>query len=233
LACGKDVLWSGVWKIDLKLDGVRALPSSEWSELCWVSDGDVDYLELEIDLGDGLRVQRHFVLAHKDRFLLLADAVLASRPSRLHYHGTLPLCRNVTWQTSREASGGALAAKRPRAFVIPLALPGALAADQRGLHLQQTAEGRALLAPLWFDLDRGRFQQPHIWRPLTVAETWVKQPADAAAGYRVAIGKRQWLIYRSFNGSANRSLLGHNLSSEMLVARFDRQGEVHSLIEIE
>ena len=54
-----------------------------------------------------------------------------------------------------------------------------------------------------------------------------------AVGYRVAIGKKQWLIYRSLARPANRSLLGHNLESETLVARFDRRGEVESLIEIE
>jgi hypothetical protein len=31
----------------------------------------------------------------------------------------------------------------------------------------------------------------------------------------------------------NRTLLGHNLVSEMLVARFDRDGEVETLLEIE
>ena len=59
------------------------------------------------------------------------------------------------------------------------------------------------------------------------------QPADVAVGYRVAIGRQQWLVYRSLAKPANRTLLGHNLSTEMLVARFDKSGEVESLIEIE
>jgi hypothetical protein len=66
-----------------------------------------------------------------------------------------------------------------------------------------------------------------------VAEIWAKQPNDVAVGYRVAIGRRQWLVYRSLARLGNRSLLGHNISSEMLVARFHRDGEVEALIEIE
>ena len=31
----------------------------------------------------------------------------------------------------------------------------------------------------------------------------------------------------------NRTLLGHNLATEMLIARFDKKGEVEPLIEIE
>jgi len=49
----------------------------------------------------------------------------------------------------------------------------------------------------------------------------------------VALGNRQWLIYRSLGQPGNRTLLGHNLSTEMLVARFDKSGEVEPLIEIE
>ena len=54
-----------------------------------------------------------------------------------------------------------------------------------------------------------------------------------AVGYRVAVAKRQWLIYRSLAAKANRTLLGHNLSSELLVARFAPDGEVETLVEID
>ena len=68
---------------------------------------------------------------------------------------------------------------------------------------------------------------------LTVAESMKVQPADVAVGYRVARGGRQWLIYRSLAPPKNRTLLGHNLSTELLVARFTREGEVKPLLEIE
>lgn len=241
LTCGKDVLCSGPWALELHVDGTPAAPTSEWTKLCWVSDDDVDYLELEIEFGQRLCVQRHLLLAREDRFLLLADAVLASRRAAIEYRGTLPLCQGVTFREACETREGVLVGRKPRATVLPLALPewlsdrrgGALASTRAGLELRQNAEAQALFAPLFFDLDRSRMNKPLTWRRLTVAESQVVQPADVAAGYRVAIGNQQWLIYRSLTGSRNRSLLGHNLQSETLVARFDRKGNVEPLIEIE
>ena len=68
---------------------------------------------------------------------------------------------------------------------------------------------------------------------LTVAESWANQPNDVAVGYCVAISRKQWLLYRSLMPPRSRTLLGHNLSTETLVARFDRRGQVEPLIEIE
>lgn len=241
LGCGKDVLWSGQWAIELRVDDVLAAPSSQWDEMCWVSDEDVDYLELAIEFGEKLRVERHFVLARKDRFLLMADAVLASQPATIDYRGTLPLGPNVTFREGRETREGMLVGRKPRAMAMPLALPewraeqgrGELTSTGAGLELRQTTHGRTLLAPLFFDLNRSRMVKPLTWRQLTVAESQVVQPADVAVGYRVAIAKQQWLIYRSLAEARNRSVLGHNLLSETLVAQFGRKGQVEPLIEVE
>jgi hypothetical protein len=68
---------------------------------------------------------------------------------------------------------------------------------------------------------------------LTVGESLAAVPPEVAAGYRVAVGRRQWLVYRALAHKGNRTLLGHNLSTEFLVARFSQDGEVAPLIEIE
>ena len=81
-----------------------------------------------------------------------------------------------------------------------------------------------MLAPLFFDLRARRMTRPLTWRQLTVAESLKTQPPEVAVGYRVMVGKEQWLIYRSLGSPANRTLLGHNLATEMLVARFGRDG---------
>jgi hypothetical protein len=262
LALGSGTLLAGEWSFDVRRDGKPATPVSTWCETCRVSDRDVDYLELRIELAGGLTVERHLVLARKERFLLLADAVLGSRPGVLDYCGTLSLAPGVAWSGARQTREGFLVGKR-RALVLPLALPewraerriGELAATdggcsetaarnghsetascaggQRGLQLRQTVSGRALLAPLFFDLDGRRMSRPATWRQLTVAQAATVQPADVAVGYRVAVGRRQWLIYRSLAAAASRTLLGHNLNGETLVARFRGDGEVESLLEVE
>ena len=241
LECKRDVLWSGTWEFEVRYGGQPAQARSDWEEICWVSDEDVDYLELEIDLRGGLRLQRHILLGREDRFLFLADAVMGEEPSELEYRGWLPLAQDVSFHPATDTHEGFLTRGDRRVLVLPLALPewrgrgheGRLAETGRGLELAQGTRGRSLLAPLFLDLRSPRVDRPFTWRQLTVAESLKIQPRDVAVGYRVMVGKRQWLIYRSLGSKANRTLLGHNLSTEMLVARFTRAGEVEPLVEIE
>ena len=251
LGCGKDVLFSGDWQWDVRCNGAPATPVDDWNESCWISDDDVDFLELQIELSGGIRLQRQMVLARQDRFLLLADAVLGDRPGRIEYRGRLPLWPGVSFHAAEQSREGFLAGGKRRALVLPLALPewrasgwggsstatptlaGELTRTGQGLELQQASEGCRLYAPLFLDLDRRRMTRPATWRRLTVAESLVVQPDDVAVGYRVSVGRQQWLIYRSLAEPANRTLLGHNISTEMLVARFERSGEVEPLVEIE
>jgi len=241
LDCLRDVLWSGAWELEVCRDGEPAEPSSDWEEICWSSDEEGDYLELEITLGEGLRVQRQIFLARVDRFLFLADAVLGTRPARLEYRSRLPLAEGIAYQPARRTWEGVVVGRKPAAAVLPLALPewrsdprvDTLAATGGGLELCRSARGSALYCPLFFDLKPRRLTRPLTWRQLTVAQSLAIQPDDVAVGYRVQVGKQQWLIYRSLAPSANRTLLGHNLSNEMFIGRFERNGEIDPLVEIE
>lgn len=241
LSCGKDVLWSGQWELEVRVDGKPAPADSDWEQVCWVSDDEVSFLELELELCGGLRVQRQMLLARQDRCLLLADAILGDRPAKLEYRGCLPLCPGVSYRGAEDSHEGVLAGSKRRALVLPLALPewqadrrvGRLKQTAEGLELRQSARARRLYAPLFFDLDRRRMTRPRTWRRLTVAESLAVQPDEVAVGYRVAVGKEQWLIYRSLAARANRTVLGHNLSTEMLLAQFCRSGEVEPVLEIE
>jgi hypothetical protein len=240
-ACGKDVLWSGLWDFEVRVDGRTTQPAGEWQETCWVSDDDVDYLELQIDLTEGLRIQRHFLLAREDRILMLADAVLGPRYGALQYRGTLPLAGGIRFQQAQETREAALLAAKCRAIVAPLALSewkateeaGEMTQTPDGLELRQVASGSCLFAPIFFDLAHDRMLQPLTWRQLTVAESLNVVPTDVAVGYRITVADRHWLIYRALSSVSNRTLLGHNLSTEMLVARFGSDGEVEPLLAIE
>ena len=241
LSCGRDVVFSGPWQLELSLDGELVPPETEWEQVCWVSDEDVDYLELEMSFVGGLRVQRQMVLAHEDRFLLLADAVLGSRSGKLEYRSGLPLWPGVDFTGDEQSREGVLVGSKRRGLVMPLALPewradissGELALRDGVLQLRQSHEGHHLYAPLFIDLDRHRFSKRLTWRQLTVAEQLQIVSPEVAAGYRVAVGNEQWLIYRSLAHKANRTLLGHNLATEALIARFDKAGEIEPLMEVE
>ncbi len=248
LTAGGEALCSGPWQTEVFQDGLAAPPTAAWQAVCRYADSDVDYLELAVDLAGGLRIERHMLLARKDRFLLLADAVLGHRPARLDYCGRLPLGPAVSLRGTKETWAASLShGARRLATVLPLALSGRCSSHRDGelvqestggasgtrfLALRQAAHARRLFAPLWFDLDRRRPRRL-TWRALSVGQAMQVQSADTAVGFRVAAGSRQWLLYRSLAEPGNRTLLGHNLTSETLVARFLRDGRVRPLIEIE
>ncbi len=241
LSLGRERLLSGAWELRVRADEGLLMAVSRWDSACWQSDADVDYLELELNLAEDVRVERHFLLARRDRFALVADAVISPRPRRFEYEMVLPLNAPTALVTSTETRDGFIVNGRRRALVIPLALPewrvdhrpGMLAASGSKLVLSQVAEGTSLFAPLWIDLDSRRFARAYTWRPLTVAESRSPVRPDMAVGYRVQVGNRQWLIYRSLGPKGNRTVLGHNLVSEFLVGRFSRKGLVDPLLEIE
>jgi hypothetical protein len=179
--------------------------------------------------------------AREDQFIFLADAVFGPHSGKLDYRGLLPLADGMEFHADRQHTEGSIHGKKKLATVLPPALSewqtpgdsGHLRIQDGKLELSQKAVGCNLFAPLFIDLKNRRFEKPLTWRQLTVADSLAIQPPDIAAGFRVMIGKEQWLIYRSLSPKANRTLLGHNLSSEFLLARFLKKGEVQSLIEVE
>jgi hypothetical protein len=233
-------LWSGPWDTEIRCGGRRVKPVDRWARSCSIPGRKADYLELELRLSGGVRIERHLAWARSDRFLLVADAVLAPRSMRIEYRTRFPLASGIGFRPAAESREGVLAGGRAWARVLPLSLPewradprgGSLIATDGTLELYQEATGRALFAACFLDLDRGRCRRRYTWRQLMVAENLAVAPDDVAVGYRVTIGPRHWLIYRSLANKANRTVLGHNLVSEMLVARF-AAGKVRPLVETE
>lgn len=246
LDSGREVLLSGPVETEILWNGVQLAPQGVWNTSCWISDDDVDYLELELHLSQGVRLERHLLLARTDQFCFWADSVLgpeaSDAPAAIDYRAWLPLAPGVSFQGEEQTREGVLVGRKPRAKVMPLALGewrrdtrwGELSSDESALVLSQSnPKGQALFAPLWFDLRSQRFSKPCTWRQLTVAEEREVVNRDMAVGYRVQLGKRNWLIYRSLFNRMSRTLLGHHLFHEFLAARFTRRGEVEPLIAIE
>lgn len=241
LVRGGDRFWSGNWGCQVTIDDRPVRMQGEWQSICWMSDEDAIYLELEGKFEGDVTVQRQLVLAREDRFLYLADAVMGPVGHRIGYEGRLPLPADAEVRPADETRELYLSGCERDFLVLPLALPewrsetadGLLERDTEGLRLAQSAADGRLYAPLFIDLDSRRNSKPFTWRRLTVAERRQMLPPSVAAGYRVQVGKAQWLMYRSLVEPANRTLLGHNLVSEFLVARFSRKGTPEPLVEIE
>lgn len=241
LTSGETIVWSGRCQPEVEIDGVDLQPDSDWEEICWFTDDEVDYLELEIKLDGGWCVQRQIALAREDRFLYVADAVLGPSPAKMQYRCVWPLHGPVQFDAAKETHEGFLAARRRLALALPLALPewrdgrpsGQLDSTARGMQLQQSAHGQRLYAPVFFDLDRHRMRKTVTWRQLTIGEQLKIVPREEAVGYRVQAADEQWLIYRSLTPPTHRTVLGQHISSECIIARFDEEGEADPMVEVE
>ncbi len=241
LNAGRELLWSGEWGFQARVDGQLLEPVDAWEEVCWVFDRDVAYVEVEAKLSNNWRLQRQLLLAREDQVLFVADALLGNRASAIDYQSTLPLASGMRFKPAEATHEGRLSGQRRVANLLPIGLPewrssrdtGSLEQTDQGLVLSQHAEGVRLFAPLFCDLNPRRFKKPLTWRHLTVAEHLEISAADEAVGYRVQIGKHQWLFYRSLGPAGNRTVLGQNFSAEFVAARFPASGEAEKLIEIE
>jgi hypothetical protein len=240
LSSGGTTLLSGEWQVEIGIDGWTWKPEDDWNEVCFHADEDVVYLELETKFADSWRLQRQMLLARRDRFLLLADAILGETPANLSYRSVLPLGRGIQFLPADETREGHLAGKRSQALVLPLALPewrsqagGELSSRNDALTLTQSQTGRRMFAPLLIDLKSERLRKDCTWRQLTVVEHLQIQPPDVAAAYRAQVGKEQWSIYRSLAPKGHRTYLGHNIVTECQVAKFLKDGTAEVLLEIE
>ena len=242
LNLGRNCLWSGVWEPEVRFNNQLLETRGNWEQLCWLSDDDVDYLELEMQLSQEVTVQRHVLLAREDRFLFMADAVLGIQEGHIEYRGILPIQGFSSFACEADTrEGGLVVGGKTRARVLPLGLPewraspapGSVKAVERGLELTQAADGQCLFAPLFVDLDRRRLGKELTWRQLTVAQTRQIVPQEMAVGYRAQVGKSQWLAYRSLAPTDVRTVLGKNLATEFLVGSLNADGKVKTIVEIE
>lgn len=246
LRAGGAELLAGAWTFEASAGANSLTPTGPWQESCWETDETYDCLEIELPLTGGWRLERQMFLARNDRFLLLADALLAPpgdiERSELHYSSKLALESQAVFAPAVETREGWVETKqRRKVSVVPLALAewraefchAELASGGGQLSLEQKALGRSLFAPLWIDLDPRRLRKPLTWRRITVAESLAIVPRDIATAYRVQAGREQWLIYRSLAQRGNRTFLGHNTHYEFVCRRFLATGETEAIIEIE
>ncbi|MCC9608200.1 hypothetical protein LOC68_01180 [Blastopirellula sp. JC732] len=237
-----EILAAGLWKPRISLDGQELACKDEWQQVGWLADEDGDYLELEVDLTGGHRLQRAFFLAREDQFLIIADAVmLKDQSGDIAYELPLPLAGAVETTVADETCEMELKKGKGWSRVLPLALPEWRIDTSRGRFereegqpiLQIRSQAKNLYAPLLFDLKRGRRMKHYTWRQLTVAENLEIQSRETAVGYRFQLNDQNWMLYRSFTEKANRTVMGVNLTSECVIARYDGEDGINRMLEIE
>jgi hypothetical protein len=246
---------AGTWELELSIGGeVVSTDGWEWTCVCWFTDEDVDYLELQCERGGSLRIERQVLLSRSQDFAVLADCVGGTGLGEFTYRSRLPLAAGARAEPDAATREWRLAAgpQRPKnrkgVRVFPLSVP-----DERVLGTPgsfRLVEGEpdqlesvipavgGLFAPVVLDWKGTRRESRADWRRLTVTEDGRKVGGERAGGYRLRIGDYQLLLYRSLtaddDGSRGlRAVLGHHTGHETVIGRFDRTGTVHPLLLVE
>ena len=242
-------LFRGTWGLDVRFNSQPVVTTGRWECVCWNSDAQADYLELQLEL-DGLTIERQVMLSRTEHFALLADAVRFTNPGRIDFTSHLPLAAIVKSRPDRTTREVCLKATGLSVRVFPLALPQSrvigtaggleLTSSMNGngevatLALHQAAQGHGLFAPLLFDWSPKRSRVAADWRSLTVTEEMAIVRPDAAAGHRLRLGDKQLLIYHSLAKSAEaRAVLGHQTRSETVIGWFTPSGDVQPIMVVE
>jgi len=242
-AAGK-LLFAGPWNWSATASGLALTAAGEWKEVGWHREKSCDYLEIELPLADGYKLERQMFLARNELIFFVADCLIGPQntANEIHYCQTLSLADGTSFSAADETCDGWLTTNGRRAArVVPLALPewrsdyrhARLATDNNNLIVEQAAHGRNLLSALWIDIHSGRIRSPITWRQLTVGENLVAVNRDVAVGYRIQSGDEQWFVYRSLAPVANRSVMGHNTYGSFVCGRIKPDGSVKDILTME
>ena len=89
--CNQRCLISGQTTPSILLDGHRLDPGSDNELVCWHSDDDIDYLEVQLVFDDQVTLQRQLILIRDDKVLLLIDSLTSERDCAIDYECTIPI----------------------------------------------------------------------------------------------------------------------------------------------
>lgn len=240
-------IFSGDWDIGLEKDGKELTIENSWEEVCWFSDDDVEYLELECSIDDVCKVQRQIMLMRNEGMFFTADALMANTNGNWKMRSTLDLVDGLSLKQDAETTECRLTRDRADkesetvALLLPVSLPEWKRAQsnasirQIGDKLEMTSQivGNRIYAPMVFALKKLNKPLAYTWRQLTVAEDLRIQPREVAEAYRLQINQEHWVFYRSLTPCTRRTVMGLHLNNEFYAGRFSpSDGQFEAMIEV-
>ncbi|MCA9000034.1 MAG: hypothetical protein KDA80_23760 [Planctomycetaceae bacterium] len=240
-AAGRPLL-QGAWTHALHVGGQQVDLTDDWSCVCWFDDEDAALMELQQTADDERKLIRQVILLRNENLLLLADSVRTGSSSPIHYERTLPLVGGGEYQEDSSTREAAILERNHRVRIVPLGsvqdrihgTNDSLIRTADGLQSQCTGPGACLYSPIVFEWHSQRRKSAVEWAPLTVAEDGKPVTEDYARGFRLRIGRKQWLLYHSLVApEIPRTVLGLHTASETVLAEILPNGEFNVLVEVE
>lgn len=238
---GRPIL-HGEWGLELQLGSTGIELAEEWSCVCWESQPEADYVELQMEGPGKLRVERLILLSREDHFLMLADSVSGAPPGPLALRSRLPLAHKMDVLPEPGRRSYWLNQSPARVRMLPLAFPAdtvqssphRCTIEPGSVVLEHLANGQGLFAPVIFDFHPLHRRREVDWRKLTVTEEGRVVTSDVAAAFRWKIGREQWLLYRSLKTpTMPRAALGYHTGNGFVLGRFDTNGDVDPMLMVE
>jgi len=235
-------LFNGNWDLQIKVDGKPVQVKRQWTAICWNTDNDGDYLELQQTFAAGGRVERQIWLSRSAHSAMFADSLTGFSSKQIEYTSRLPLIDGLDTQSDAGDRETRLKDGPILTRVFPLFLPqdrvhgtpGGCGVFGGDLVLKHVAAGQGLYAPIVLDWHPDRRRKPVQWRKLTVTEDGRILPGDVSAGYRMKIGDQHLLAYRKLQKSdLPQTVLGFQTFDETVLGQFDKNGDVTPLLLVE
>ena len=238
-------IMSGDWDVEILRNQEPLQTDVSWQEVCWFTDDDVDYLELECEVEGVCKIQRQVMLMRDEGVVYFADALIAQAAEQWSVKSTWTVPNDMELRSEPKTNEGKLvrtgSENETAALLLPVAMPewrrspthGRIACSESVLSLQCDATAKNLYNPLVVSL-RGIANTPaYTWRQLTIAEELIIQPREIAEAYRVQVNRDQWVFYRSLTPCARRTVMGLHLNTEFYAGRFSSQdGLFEPIVEV-
>ena len=241
---GQRVL-SGDWDVQVFRKQEPVSLDVSWQEVCWFSDDDVDYLELECAVEDVCKIQRQVMLMRDEGIVYFADALIAEKADDWSVQSIWTAPNDIHLKSEAKTTEGKLvrtgSEEQTAALLLPVGMPewrrspshAKMGFNGSTLFLQCETQSKNLYSPLVMSLRGNQQTQAFTWRQLTIAEELQIQPRDIAEAYRVQINRDQWVFYRSLTPCTRRTVMGLHLNTEFYAGRFSRSdGEFEPIVEV-
>ena len=233
---------SGDWYSEIERQGYATLIAGEWSCVCWQTDFDGEYIELQATIPRVGRVERQIFLSRPKQFCLIAESISEVPRGVFAYRTIPPIVPGLVATREKTTRDMRLSVGETSCRFFPLGLPdevvkgtsGSCGMEEFNLILEQYNNGTGLYCPILIDWSPARRTASPVWKSLTVTEERHVLGSDEASGTRLKLGNMQWLIYRSLQRSSEpRNVLGHQTRYETVIATVEPNGDISPIMQVE